>query len=103
MRILTLFPEGFMERKYLGHSMRFWTPILTIVLIVGGLCSPLFNLNDIHGVHNPLLYFQHFYLDACAGLGGYWAATMCSHAWHRVLVMMGIDILVTFLLVTIIG
>lgn len=83
--------------------MRFWIPVATITLAAAGFFSPLFDLNSIHGVHDPVLYFQHFYLDGCAGLGGYWAATMCSHAWHRIVVMIGIDILVTFLLVTIVG
>jgi hypothetical protein len=103
MRVTQLFPDGFINRKVLGISMRVWMPLIILALAIGGLFSPLFDLSRVHGVGNPKLYFQHFYFDFIAGLGGYWAATFCKHWYHRVPLFIFIDVLTTFALVTIIG
>lgn len=103
MRLLQLLPDGFAERRLLGITVRTWLPIFIVALLVGGLFSPLFDLSQIHGVSNPKLYFQHFYFDFIAGLGGYWAATFCQHWYHRIPLFIAIDILTTFALVTLIG
>lgn len=104
MRVFQLIPERWMEGKVVGVPKRALLPILILVLLIGGLLSPLFDLNSIHGFPPPAkLYAQHLYLDAIAGLGGYYAATFCKHLWHRLLVMLVIDLVVTMLLVTIVG
>jgi hypothetical protein len=103
MRIFQLIPHRFAHRRVLGLTVRAWIPVLVLVLLVAGIFSPLFDLTQIHGVAGPKLYFQHAYFDAIAGLGGYWAATFCEHTWHRILLMVTIDALTTFALVTLIG
>lgn len=103
MRILQLIPEGFIDRKFLGRSMRFWIPFVMIALLVAGLFSPLFDLNAIHGVANPKLYAQHMYFEFIAGLGGFWSSTFCKHMWHRVTLFVALDLLATLALVTLVG
>lgn len=103
MRIFQLLPEGFIDREYLGISVRMWLPILVGLLLTVGLLSPLFNLSELHGVASPRLYAQHFYFDFIAGLGGYWAGGYCKHWYHRIPLFILIDVLTTFALVTIVG
>jgi hypothetical protein len=103
MRTLTMFPEGFMDRKFVGVPVKVWFPIAFCLLIVGGLFSPLFSLSGIHGLPTLKLYCQHLYWDVTAGLGGYYAATYCKHAIHRWAIMIAIDLICTFFLVTVVG
>ena|ERR1700747_2258842 len=103
MRVLQLIPAGFMDRKYLGIPMKVWFPLAFIVLILGGTLTPLFDLSSIHGIPSIKLYIQHLYWDFTAGLGGYYAATLCKHAWHRWSLMIAIDLFCTLILVTLIG
>jgi hypothetical protein len=74
------------------------------VLLLGaaGLFTPLFDLSSIHGF-SAKVFAQHFYLDGCAGLGGYYAASFCQHRWHRIIVMVAIDLISTALLVSVVG
>ncbi len=103
MRIFQLLPSDFINKKIFGITVKAWMPILIAILLIGGLFSPLFDLNQIHGVSSVRLYAQHFYFDFLAGLGGYWAATFCSHWYHRIPLFIFIDVLTTFALVTLIG
>lgn len=103
MRIFQLLPADLLNRKLLSLPLRVWFPILTVVLLLLGLLSPLFDLSQVHGITSPKLYAQHFYFDFIAGLGGYWAATFCKHWYHRVPLFILIDVLTTFALVTLIG
>lgn len=104
MRVFQYLPENWLDNKFLGIQWRILFPIILTLVMIAGLLSPLFNLSDIHGFPPPAkLYAQHLYLDACAGLGGYYAATLCKHLWHRIAVMLFVDLVVTFLLVTIVG
>ena len=103
MRVLQLIPEGFINKKFLGCSMRFWIPAVVATLLIAGLFSPLFDLNAIHGIDGPKVYVQHLYFEFIAGLGGYWAATFCKHAWHRITLFLVIDALCTLALVTLVG
>lgn len=103
MRVLQLIPAGFIDRQFLGRSMRFWIPVGVILVLIGGIFSPLFDLSSIHGVGSVKLYVQHYYFDGIAGLGGYWASTFCEHAWHRIALFLTIDALCTLALVTLVG
>lgn len=103
MRISQLLPADLMDRKLFGITMRVWFPIFTVLLLMAGLLSPLFDLSQIHGVAGVKLYTQHFYFDFISGLGGYYAATFCTHAYHRVPLFVGIDLISTLALVTLIG
>ena len=102
MRVLQLIPEGFINKKFLGRSMRFWLPVVTITGLIAGIFSPLFDLSAIHGF-TVKVYAQHGYFDFIAGLGGYWAATFCKHTWHRITLFLVIDALCTLALVTLVG
>jgi hypothetical protein len=98
-----MFPEGFLDRKFLKISVKMWFPVVFVLLIVGGAFTPLFDLSSIHGVPTFKLYCQHLYWDFTAGLGGYYAATFCKHAWHRWAIMIAIDLFCTLVLVTLVG
>lgn len=103
MRVFQLLPHDFINRRYLGIAVRYWIPTLIILLLFAGIFSPLFDLTQLHGVHDLKLYMQHFYFDFIAGLGGYYAATFCEHWYHRIPLFIAIDIATTFCLVTLIG
>lgn len=103
MRIFQLMNPEWMNKRFIGLTLKTWLPILIVLLLIAGLFSPLFDLSQIHGVANPKLYFQHFYFDFVAGLGGYWAASFCQHWYHRIPLFIFIDVLTTFALVTLIG
>lgn len=103
MRTLTMFPEGFMDRKLAGIPVKVWFPLGFALLLAGGLFSPLFSLSAIHGVPTFKIYCQHLYWDFTAGLGGYYAANFCRHTWHRWAIMIAIDLICTFFLVTLVG
>ena len=60
MRVLQLIPEGFINKKFLGRSMRFWLPVVTITGLIAGIFSPLFDLSAIHGF-TVKVYAQHGY------------------------------------------
>lgn len=83
--------------------MRVWFPIITSLLLVAGLFSPLFNLNEIHGIASPKTYADHFYFDMIAGLGGYWSSSYCKHWYHKIPLFLFIDVLSTLALVTLVG
>jgi len=102
MRMLQLLSPDVMNRRIFGVSVRVWLPFALVVLLVGGLFSPLFDLSQIHGF-SAKIYGQHFYFDFIAGLGGYWASSFCSHWYHRVPLFILIDGLTTLALVTIVG
>ena len=102
MRILQLLSPDFMNRRVLGLEVRVWLPMVLVLLLVGGLFSPLFNLSQLHGF-SLRTYGQHFYFDFIAGLGGYWASSFCSHWYHRVPLFIAIDGLTTLALVTLVG
>lgn len=102
MRMLQLLSPELMNRRVLGVQVRVWLPLVLVVLLVGGLLSPLFDLTRIHGF-SARVYTQHFYFDFIAGLGGYWASSFCQHWYHRVPLFILIDGLTTLALVTIVG
>jgi hypothetical protein len=102
MRILQLLPTDLINRRIFGVTLRVWLPLALLVLLVGGLFSPLFDLSQIHGF-SARIYSQHFYFDFIAGLGGYWASTFCQHWYHRIPLFIAIDALTTLALVTIVG
>jgi len=102
MRILQLLPTELMYRRLLGVEVRVWLPLAMLALLLGGLFSPLFDLNHIHGF-SPKTYTQHFYFDFIAGLGGYWASSFCQHWYHRIPLFVAIDGLTTLALVTLVG
>jgi len=102
MRIVQLLSPDLLDRRVLGITLRAWLPIVTVLLLVGGLLSPLFDLSAIHGF-SARTYAQHFYFDFIAGLGGLWASTFCSHWYHRVPLFILIDAATTLALVTIVG
>ena len=102
MRMLQLLSPELLERRVLGVQLRVWLPFAVVLLLVGGLFSPLFDLSQIHGF-SAKVYTQHFYFDFIAGLGGYWASSFCSHWYHRVPLFILIDGLTTLALVTIVG
>lgn len=102
MRILQLLSPEFLERRVFGVPLRVWVPLLVVVLLAGGLFSPLFDLSQVHGF-SLKTYTQHFYFDFIAGLGGYWASGFCNHWYHRVPLFILIDGLTTFALVTLVG
>jgi hypothetical protein len=103
MRVLQLIPAGFIDKQFLGRSMRFWIPVVVVSILIAGIFSPLFDLSSVHGVGSVRLYAQHYYFDGIAGLGGYWASTLCEHAWHRITLFLMIDALCTLALVTLVG
>ncbi len=78
-------------------------PIGIALFAIVGLFSPLFDLSQVHGVPSAKLYTQHLYFDAIGDAGGYWAATFCKHWYHRIPLAVGIALLSTFALVTVIG
>jgi hypothetical protein len=102
MRVLQLLSPELLNRRVFGLTVRAWIPMLVLVLIAGGLFSPLFDLSHIHGFSTKL-YVQHFYFDFIAGLGGYWASSFCQHWYHRVPLFVLIDALTTLALVTVVG
>jgi hypothetical protein len=102
MRMLQLLSPELLERRVLGVQLRVWVPLLVVVLLVGGIFSPLFDLSRVHGF-SVKTYTQHFYFDFIAGLGGYWASGFCQHWYHRVPLFVLIDGLTTFALVTLVG
>ncbi len=102
MRIIQLLSPEMLDRRVLGIRIQVWLPIVVVLLLVGGLASPLFDLHHIHGFALRT-YVQHFYFDFIAGLGGLWASTFCTHWYHRVPLFIAIDAVTTLALVTIVG
>ena len=102
MRMLQLLSPELLNRRVLGVQLRVWLPVALVLLLVGGLFSPLFDLNQIHGFSFKT-YGQHFYFELIAGLGGYWASSFCEHWYHRVPLFIGVDLLTTLALVTLVG
>lgn len=78
-------------------------PLALLLIAIGGIFSPLFDLHQIHGIPSAKLYTQHIYFDGIGDAGGYYAATFCSHWYHRVPIAVGIALLTTLALVTLIG
>ncbi len=78
-------------------------PIGIAVFAVVGIFSPLFDLGSIHGIPSAKLYTQHLYFDTIGDAGGYYAATFCRHWYHRIPIAVGIALLSTLALVTVIG
>ncbi len=78
-------------------------PVAIAVFAVVGIFSPLFDLHSIHGIPSVKLYTQHLYFDAIGDAGGYYAATFCTHWYHRIPIAVGIALLSTLALVTVIG
>lgn len=78
-------------------------PLVLLLIALGGIFSPLFNLNDLHGLPSPRLYAQHMYFDGIADAGGFYAATFCKHWYHRIPIAIGIALLSTLALVTLVG
>ncbi len=78
-------------------------PIGIAIFAVVGIFSPLFDLHSIHGIPSTKLYTQHLYFDAIGDAGGYYTATFCTHWYHRIPIAVGIALLSTLALVTVIG
>lgn len=78
-------------------------PLLLLLLAIGGIFSPLFDLNAIHGIPSAKLYTQHIYFDGIGDAGGYYAATFCHHWYHRIPIAVGIALLTTLALVIFVG
>ena len=78
-------------------------PVVLILIALAGIFSPLFDLNAIHGIPTAKLYFQHIYFDGIGDAGGYYAATFCSHWYHRIPIAVGFALLTTLALVTLVG
>jgi hypothetical protein len=78
-------------------------PVVLILIALAGIFSPLFNLHEIHGVPSLKLYTQHIYFDGIADAGGFYAATFCSHWYHKIPIAVGIALLSTLCLVTLVG
>lgn len=78
-------------------------PFALLLIALGGILSPLFDLNAIHGIPTAKLYFQHIYFDGIGDAGGYYAATFCSHWYHRIPIAVGFALLTTLALVTLVG
>jgi hypothetical protein len=78
-------------------------PVIWIIIILIGLLTPLFDLGQIHGVPSVKLYVQHLWLDSIGAAGAYYAATFCSHWYHKIPIAIAFDLGSTFLLVTLIG
>ena len=102
MRMLQLLSPELLERRVFGVQLRVWVPLMVVLLLLGGIFSPLFDLSHVHGF-SVKTYTQHFYFDFIAGLGGYWASGFCQHWYHRVPLFILIDGLTTFALVTLVG
>ena len=78
-------------------------PLVLVLIAVAGIFSPLFNLNELHGVPSLKLYSQHIYFDGIADAGGFYAATFCHHWYHRIPIAVGVALLSTLALVTMVG
>lgn len=78
-------------------------PVGIAVFAIIGVFSPLFDLHTLHGIPSAKLYTQHLYFDAIGDAGGYYAATFCTHWYHRIPIAVGIALLSTLALVTVIG
>jgi len=102
MLMLQLLSPELLERRVFGVQLRVWVPLMVVLLLLGGIFSPLFDLSHVHGF-SVKTYTQHFYFDFIAGLGGYWASGFCQHWYHRVPLFILIDGLTTFALVTLVG
>ena len=78
-------------------------PVALALFALAGIFSPLFNLNDIHGLPTARLYSEHLYFDSIGDAGGFYAATFCRHWYHRIPIAIGIALLSTLALVTLVG
>lgn len=56
----------------------------------------------IHGF-SATVYAQHLFFDGLADAGGWYAYQFCRHKWHRVGVAVGVALITTLGLVTLIG
>jgi hypothetical protein len=48
-------------------------------------------------------YLQHLAFDGLADAGGYYASRFCTHWYHRIPIAIGIALLTTAALVTLVG
>jgi len=78
-------------------------PVALFLIALAGIFSPLFDLSTIHGIPSLKLYTQHIYFDGIADAGGFYAATFCNHWYHRIPIAVGIALLTTLALVTLVG
>lgn len=78
-------------------------PVVLLLIAVGGIFSPLFDLSAAHGIPSLKLYTQHIYFDGIADAGGFYAATFCHHWYHRIPIAVGIALISTLALVTLVG
>ena|ERR1017187_7651022 len=78
-------------------------PIALMVVAIGGLLSPLFDLSHIHGFPGMHAYSQHLFFDGIGDAGGYYAATFCTHWYHKIPIAVSIALASTFALVSVVG
>lgn len=78
-------------------------PCVLVLIALAGIFSPLFNLHDIHGVPTARLFSQHLYFDSISDAGGFYAATLCKHWYHKIPVAIAFALISTFCLVTLVG
>ena len=78
-------------------------PFALALIALIGLLSPLFDLSHIHGFPGVKTYGQHLFFDGIGDAGGYYAATFCSHWYHRIPLAVGIALGTTLALVTLVG
>jgi len=78
-------------------------PIMLVLFALAGIFSPLFDLNAIHGIPTAKLYVQHLYFDGIGDAGGFYAATFCTHWYHKIPIAVAIALLSTLCLVTLVG
>ncbi len=78
-------------------------PFALVLFTIAGLLSPLFDLSTIHGFPGMHAYGQHLFFDGIGDAGGYYAATFCTHWYHKLPIAVGIALSSTLALVTIVG
>jgi hypothetical protein len=107
MQIKAAFPTTLLDGHVkVGHwhvPKRTVFPFVLVLVALAGIFSPLFDLNAIHGIPTAKLYAQHLYFDGIGDAGGFYAATFCAHWYHKIPIAIGIALLSTLALVTLIG
>jgi hypothetical protein len=101
--LISLITPEFLNQKFVGLTVKQVLPALIVIMMVGGIFSPLFNLHHIHGLPTARLLAQHMYFESIAGIGGLYAASFCKHWGHRIFIMILVDLVSTAALVTLVG
>lgn len=95
--------EGTLNLKVIQLPKRYVFPMVIVCIAVIGIRSPLFDLHHIHGFPGAKAYSQHLFWDGIADAGGFYASSFCKHWYHRIPIAIGIALLSTYLLVTLVG